>query len=270
MADDKNFKSGYSEVNGLTMYYEIYGQGKPLVLIHGGGSTIETSFGNIIPLLAKHRQIIGVELQAHGHTNDRDTDLTFEQDADDVAKLLENLSITKADFLGFSNGGHTTIEIALRHKNIVDKIILASAFYKRDAVVPQFWDDFDTATLEMMPKVLQEGYLKANNDKKGLLNMFNKDVQKNKVFKDWTEEQMKSINAPTLVINGNNDVGSVEHAVQMYRIIPNCELAILPGGHGTYLGAMEALENGKWTMQYVVNLIEIFLDNFESRETTNR
>src|SRR5664279_2687421 len=111
MEENTNLKSGYSEVNGLHMYYEIYGHGKPLVLIHGGGSTIETSFGNLIQLLANRRQIIGVELQAHGHTNDRNTDLSFEQDADDVATLLNNLEITKADFLGFSNGGHTTIEL---------------------------------------------------------------------------------------------------------------------------------------------------------------
>src|SRR5436190_21441624 len=97
--DNLSFKSGYSDINGLKMYYEIYGQGKPLVLIHGGGSTIETTFGRIIPLLAKHRQIIGVELQAHGHTNDRNADLTFEQDADDVAKLLDNLRISKVDIL---------------------------------------------------------------------------------------------------------------------------------------------------------------------------
>jgi pimeloyl-ACP methyl ester carboxylesterase len=259
----ENSKTGYSEVNGLKMYYEIYGEGKPLVLIHGGGSTIETTFGNIIPLLSKSRQIIAVELQAHGHTNDRNTDLTFEQDADDVAKLLDNLQIKKVDFLGFSNGGHTAIEITLRHKNIVNKIILASAFYKRDAVVPQFWDSFDTATLDMMPKVLQDGYLKANDDKKGLLNMFHKDVQKMKVFKGWTDAQIKSISSKTLVINGNNDVGSVEHAVELYRIIPNCELAIFPGGHGTYLGAIESIENGRWTSQYAAGLITEFLDKTE-------
>src|ERR1700733_14941843 len=97
------FTRGYSEVNGLKMYYEIHGEGKPLVLIHGGGSTIQTSFGNIIPLLAKHRQIVAVELQAHGRTNDRDTDLTFKQDADDVAAVLNDLKIPKADILGFSN-----------------------------------------------------------------------------------------------------------------------------------------------------------------------
>src|ERR1700733_4723749 len=125
MTGNHHFKSGYSEVNGLTMYYEVHGQGRPLVLIHGGGSTIQTSFGRIIPELAKHRQIIAVELQAHGRTNDRNTDLSFEQDADDVAALLVNLNISNADLLGFSNGGQTTIEIALRHPGLINKIIIA-------------------------------------------------------------------------------------------------------------------------------------------------
>src|SRR5579863_7220342 len=107
---DNHFKNGYSEVNGLTMYYEIYGETKPLVLIHGGGSTIQVSFERIIPQLAKHRQIIAMYLQAHGRTNDRPVLLTIKQDADDVAQLLKNLGIDKADFLGFRNGGHTLIE----------------------------------------------------------------------------------------------------------------------------------------------------------------
>jgi len=260
-SDRFTFKNGYSEVNGLKMYYEIYGQGRPLVLIHGGGSTIETSFGRIIPMLAKNRQIIAVELQAHGHTNDRKTDLTFEQDADDVAQLLNNLKIPKADFLGFSNGGHTTIEIALRHPKIVDKIILASAFYKRSAVVPQFWEGFDHVKLDDIPQVLRDGQLSANgNDTVALLNSFNKDVQRMKVFKGWTDEQMKSIKVPTLVINGNKDVGSMEHAVEMSRIIPDCELVIFPGGHGTYLGAIESLDNGKWIKFNATELIEEFVN----------
>src|SRR5512133_2523636 len=96
-SDSLTFKSGYSEVNGLKMYYEIYGEGKPLVLIHGGGSTIQTTFGRIIPLLAKQRKLIAVELQAHGRTSDRDSEVSFEQDADDVAALLKNLNILKAD-----------------------------------------------------------------------------------------------------------------------------------------------------------------------------
>ena len=254
-------QSGYALVNGLEMYYEIHGAGsKPLVLIHGGGSTIETTFGRIIPLLAKHRQIIAVELQAHGHTNDRNTDLTFEQDANDVATLLNNLNISKADFLGFSNGGQTTIEIAVRYPTLVNKIILASTFYKRSAAPAQFWEGFDRPTLNDMPAVLREGYLAVNNSEEGLLNMFNRDVQRMKVFKDWEDDYLKAIQAPTLVINATHDVGSPEHAVEMYRLIPNCELAIFPGGHGTYLGAIESLENGHWPQFNATTLIGEFLD----------
>ncbi len=255
-----NFKSGYSIVNGLNMYYEIHGEGKPLVLIHGGGSTIETSFGRIIPLLAQHRQVIAVELQAHGRTGDRDTALSFEQDADDVAALLQNLDIAKADFLGFSNGGQTTLEIALRHPALVNKIILASIMSKRSAVAPQFWEGFEGATLDQMPQPLIEGYLSVNNDREGLLNMFNRDVERMKNFKGWGDEQIQAIEAPTLVINGNQDVAGPEHAVEIYRLIPNCELAIFPGGHGTYLGTIESLDNGKWTSFNATNLIEEFLD----------
>jgi pimeloyl-ACP methyl ester carboxylesterase len=255
------FKSGYSDVNGLKMYYEIYGQGKPLVLIHGGGSTIQTSFGRLIPLLANDRQLIAVELQAHGRTNDRNTPLTFIQDADDVAALLGNLKISKADFLGFSNGGQTTIEIGIRHPELVNKLIMASAFYQRSAVVPQFWEGFEKATLNNMPEILREGQLKVNgNNSEQLQNMFNKDVQRMKVFKDWSDEQMKEIIAPTLVINGSKDVGSAEHAVKMHHLIPNCELAIFPGGHGAYIGAIEAIDNGKLPKFNAANLIEEFLD----------
>jgi len=261
---DSNFKNGYAEVNGLKMYYEIHGQGKPLVLIHGGGSTIQTSFANLIPVLSKNRQIIAMELQAHGRTNDRDTSLSFEQDANDVAALLADLKISKADFLGFSNGGQTTIEIAIRHPQLVNKIIIASAFYKRNAVmIPHFWEGFDQVTLDHMPITLREGFLKVNNDPEALLNSFNRDVQRMKTFKEWTDEQMRSIKAPTLVINGNNDVGSAEHAVEMYRIIPNCQLVILPGNHGSYIGTADSLENGGWKQSYVVDIIEQFLDGVE-------
>jgi pimeloyl-ACP methyl ester carboxylesterase len=242
------------------MYYEVYGTGKPLVLIHGGGSTIQTSFGRIIPFLAKHRQIIGVELQAHGHTADRNAELSFEQDADDVGALLGNLAIAKADFLGFSNGAHTAIEIALRHPQMVNKLILASTFYKRAAAAPEFWAGFENATLDMMPQVLKDGYLQAGGNQAGLLNMFNRDVQRMKAFKEWSDEQMKAITQPALVMNGNVDVASPEHAVEMHRIIPDCELAILPGGHGSYLGAIESLENGEWTQSHTAALIEAFID----------
>lgn len=257
---EANFESGYSDVGGLSMYYEIHGEGKPLVLIHGGGSTIQTTYGNLIPLLSKHRRIIAMDLQAHGRTGDRPSPLTFEQDADDVAALLRNLHITKADFLGYSNGGHTLIELALRHPALIDRMIIASSFYKRSAVMPEFWEGLDTATIDVMPQSLKDGFLKVNNDEKALLNMFRKDVQKMKAFKGWTDEQMRSIKALTLIINGNSDVGSVEHAVEMFRIMPNARLAILPGRHGAYIGAIEYLDKARWTQQYVADLFNDFLN----------
>src|SRR6187401_1819086 len=107
--------SGYAPVNGLKMYYEIHGEGTPLVLIHGGGSTIQTSFSKILPLLAQHYKVIAMELQAHGHTNDRDSAESFEQDANDVAALLSYLKINKPNILGFSNGGHTAMQIGISH-----------------------------------------------------------------------------------------------------------------------------------------------------------
>ena len=261
MPNDNQFQSGYSDVNGLKMYYEIYGEGNPLVLIHGGGSTLETSFGKIIPLLAMRRKIIGVELQAHGHTNDRDTALTFEQDADDVATLLGNLKIPKGDFLGFSNGAHAVVELALRHPRLINKIILASGVYKRNATAPQFWDGFEGANLpDHLPPVLKEGYLKANNNPEGLQNMFDKDVERMKGFKGWEDDQLKAIKAPTLLMSGNKDIINPEKAVEIYRLIPDCELAILPGGHGDYLGAIETLRSDKWEHSYAAELIGQFLD----------
>ena len=260
MKDSLEFRSGYADVNGLKMYYEIYGEGNPLVLIHGGGSTIQTSFGNIIPYLAKHRRIIAMELQAHGRTGDRPAELSFKQDADDVAMLLSKLEIPEADFLGYSNGGHTLIEIALRHPEVVDKMILASTFYKRSAVAPQFWEGFDQVTIDAMPDILREGFLEVNNDNDALLNMFNKDVQRMKDFQGWSDDQMRSINVPALIISSSEDVGSPEHAVEIYRIIPHCELAIIPGKHGAYLGARDYLGTSQWEQTYTVDIIESFLD----------
>lgn len=258
--DKISFESGYSEVNDLNMYYEIYGEGQPLVLVHGGGSTIESTFGRIIPQLAQNYRVIGVELQAHGHTADRDTAMSFAQSADDVAALLQNLNIPKAHFLGFSNGANVLMEMALRHPEKINKLILASTIYNRSGTLEQFWEGFDRATIDMLPPALKDAYLKANNNSEGLQRMFDRDVELMKNFKGWTDEQMKSISSPTLVINTTKDVGTVEHATEMYRLIPDAELVILPGGHGTYIGAIESLPDGEWQQSYTAEIIKQFLD----------
>ena len=177
----------YADVNGIKMYYEIHGEGKPLVLIHGGGSTIQTSFGNILSLFAQHYKVIAVELQAHGHTSDRNAPETFEQDADDVATLLKQLNISKAFIFGFSNGASTTLQIAIRHLQLPEKIVVASGAYKRDGFIPGFFDGFKNATLNTMPQGLRDAFLKINSDSAALLNMFNKDVARMVAFKDWND-----------------------------------------------------------------------------------
>lgn len=258
-SDSLDFKSGYSEVNGIKMYYEIYGQGKPIVLIHGGGSTIQTNFGKLIPLLAKNRKVIAVELQAHGRTSDRNADLSFEQDADDVAALLKNLNIEKADFFGFSNGGTTTLQIAIRHPGIVDKIILGSALAKRNGVPEWFWGFMEQARLENMPEQLKTGYKQVAADTNGLQIMHDRDAKRMVNFKDIPDEQIKSIKAPTLIIIADKDIITYEHAIEMHRQIANSELAIIPGGHGEYIGEITTIKPDFKENDLIVPVIEKFL-----------
>ena len=261
------FASGYSQVNGLKMYYEIYpptGQagenGKPLVLIHGGGSTIQTSFGKAIPLFAKNRKVIAVELQAHGRTSDRNADLTFEQDADDVATLLKGLHIDKADFFGFSNGGTTTLQIAIRHPQIVDKIILGSPLAKRHGVYDWFWDFMKNAKLDDMPEQLKVAYQQVAADANGLQIMHDRDVKRMQNFKDIPDEKIQSVKAPALIIIGDRDVITPEHAIELHRQIANSELAIIPGAHGEYIGEITTLTPGFREIDLSVPMIEKFLD----------
>jgi pimeloyl-ACP methyl ester carboxylesterase len=242
------------------MYYEIHGTGAPLVLIHGAGSTIETSFGRIIPFLSKRRQVIAVELQAHGHTSDRNSDLSFEQDADDVAALLRSLNIKKADFFGFSNGGSTALQIAVRHPDLANKIVAASALLKKNGAYPEFWGFMNQAKFEHMPMEYKEAFLKITADSSGLINMHDKCVKRMIEFKDMTDEQIKSIKAPVLLINGDTDVATSEHMVQMSRLIPDCKLAIIPGGHGEYMGEITTLKSGKRNNLIILPILENFLE----------
>ena len=252
--------SGYAPVNGLKMYYEIHGEGMPLVLIHGGGSTIQTSFSKILPLLALHYKVIAVELQAHGHTNDRDSAESFEQDAEDVAGLIQYLKISKANFLGFSNGGNTAMQVAIRHSDLVDKLVIISSFYKRDGMIPGFFESMQQATLENMPTLLKTYYLQINNDQKGLQNMFNKDKERMLRFKDWRDEDLASIKNPSLIISGDKDVTTREHTVKMSHIIPNAQLLILPGTHGSFIGEVCSAEEGSKMPETTVTIIKEFLD----------
>ncbi len=259
--ENQALESGFASIGPLNMYYEIHGSGGiPLVLIHGGGSTIGTTFGNIIGLLSKNRKIIAVEMQGHGHTKDIDRPETFEQDADDIAGLLKFLKIEKADILGFSNGGNTAMQVDIRHPDVVRKLVVISAMYKREGMLDGFFDMMQHASLDNMPQPLQDAFLKIDPDRNHLLAMHDKDRNRMIQFQDWSDEDLKSIQAPTLLIVGDKDVVKPEHTVMMSKLIPVSELMIVPGTHGSFIGEICSVKEGSNMPSLVVETIEEFLD----------
>jgi pimeloyl-ACP methyl ester carboxylesterase len=129
-------RTGYAPVNGLEMYYEIHGAGRPLVLLHGGVGAIEM-FGEMLPLLAAGRQVIAVDLQAHGRTADIDRPLRYEHMADDIAALIRRLGLGTASVMGYSLGGGVALQAAIRHPEMVDKLVVVSTPCKRDWGYPE-------------------------------------------------------------------------------------------------------------------------------------
>jgi pimeloyl-ACP methyl ester carboxylesterase len=253
--------SGYAELDDIRMYYEIDGRGYPLVLVHGGGSTITTSFGRIIPFLAKKYQVIAVELQAHGRTSDRNKDLSFCQDADDVAAILRELQISKAHFLGFSNGGDSVLQLALRHPEMVDKVAAASPLLQKHGAPAQFWEFMKHGSFEDMPKALKDEYLKITGDPQRLLNVALKCAKRMIEFKDMTDDEIRSIKAPVLLVNGNADVATNDHMLAIAKLIPNCQLAIFPGRHGEYMGEVTTLKPNVENKLPLLPVLEAFLDS---------
>jgi pimeloyl-ACP methyl ester carboxylesterase len=226
-------RTGYAPVNGLQLYYEIHGPATParppIVLLHGGGDTIETSFGQVLPALARTRQIIAFEQQGYGHTADVDRPFSFEQSADDTAALLAHLHVDRADLFGFSNGGTIALQVAIRHPRVVRKLVVSSAFFKRDGGHPLFWEAMKNARLENMPMELQEAYRKVAPHPENLRSFHDKAAQRMREFKDIPADAIGAIAAPTLVMIGDADVVRPEHAVELIRLLPHAQLAILPG-----------------------------------------
>jgi len=242
------------------MYYEVYGSGNtPLVLLHGGGSTIQTSFNNILPFLSAEREVIAVELQAHGRTSDRDAPETFIQDADDVAALLKYLEIEKANFFGFSNGGTTVLQIAMRHPHLVNKIIDLAGATKRDGFVPGFFDRFSQVSLNDMPLVYHEEFLKLTPNRARLQAMFEKDVARMKNFADIPDDDIRAIKAEALIIINDKDVVTAEHTVELSKLIPGGQLLIMPGFHGECIGELLTAKPGSKMAEITAGLINEFL-----------
>ncbi len=227
-------RSGYAPVNGLRMYYEVHGQGRPLVLLHGGLLTIDLSFGDLLPALAAGRQVIATELQGHGRTADIDRDLDVGLLAGDVAALLDHLSVDQADVLGFSLGGGVALQLALDHPDRVGRVILASVSYAPDGFHQEISDPAQHATSTRMPteddfRQMREAYLRLAPDPGHFEAFMAKASQAAGSLKGWPAEELGRIASPALLVFGDHDFIRLEHAVQMHALIPGAQLAVLPG-----------------------------------------
>ncbi|MEZ4678792.1 MAG: alpha/beta fold hydrolase [Caldilineaceae bacterium] len=214
-------QSGHAPVNGLHMYYEVHGPetGIPLVLIHGGGSTIESTFGKILPIFAASRPVIALEEQAHGRTSDREGPETFEGSADDVAALLKFLAVEEADILGFSAGAVIALQVAIRHPQQIRKLIFASSMIRRAGLPAQFWEFMKGADISNMPQPLKDAFLRVNPDEAQLKVMHDKDAARMNKFADIPDALVTSMQAPTLIVLGDQDIVNPEHALEMAQLL---------------------------------------------------
>jgi len=238
-------KAGYAPVNGLNLYYEIHGAGEPLILLHGGlGST--ASFGDVLPSLAKTRQVIVTDLQAHGRTADINRPMSIEALADDIAGLMKYLGIAKADVMGYSLGGAVALQTTIRHPDLVRKLVVVSEPCRRDGWYPEdltAMSQFGPALAEPMKQSpIYKSYAQTAPRPQDWPVLLGKLGDLLRTNYDWSAE-VASIKAPTMLIFGDADAIRPEHMVEFFQLlgggkkdggldgsgISTARLVILPG-----------------------------------------
>jgi len=225
--------SGYADVNGLHLYWERYGEGPPLVLLHGGMLTIDLNFATLIPTLAKDHTVIGVEQQGHGRTANIDREITYPNLASDIVALLDHLGIEKATVLGHSMGGAVALELAVNHKDRVRAIIPASASVRADGLHPDLSDPAKFETSSIMPTAqdfadFSGAYQRLSPHPEKFEEFLAYLSSMDRDFEGWTDEQLADISCPVLIVQGDNDFTTVAHAAFMLDRIPRSALAVLP------------------------------------------
>ncbi|HEV8364928.1 MAG TPA: alpha/beta hydrolase [Gemmatimonadaceae bacterium] len=205
-------------VRGMQMYYEVSGNGDPLVVLHGAYMNIP-SMGAIIPKLAQTRKVYAVELQGHGRTTDIDRPITYPNLADDVAAFMDAVRLTKADVFGYSMGAIVGLQLAIRHPAKVNKLVVASGAYDLEGWQPEFKAAIPQMTVEMIVQMpFAEEYKKLAPNPNGFPELARKLIALEKEPMAWGE-QLKAIKHPVLIIAGDADVATLEHTVAMFRLL---------------------------------------------------
>ncbi len=229
----------YVDVNGMKMYYEVSGEGDPLIVLSGAYMDIIT-MGEIIPMLAENHKVYALEFQGHGHTEDIDRPITYENLADDVAEFMNAVGIENADVFGYSMGGQVGLKLAISHPEKVNRLITASVAYDLKGWQPAYSEFIPQMTPEMflaMP-FFAEKY-KQSDDPDAYVAFLKKMIALEHEPMAW-EEDVKKLKIPVLIIAGDSDVATLEHIVSMFRLLgggvmgdmgnplPESRLAILP------------------------------------------
>ena len=223
-----NATGAFADINGLRLYYEIHGSGRPLVLLHGGLLTIDFMFSPMLPTLAARRQVVAVELQGHGHTADTGRTMSFDQLADDVAALLAHLGIEEADVFGFSLGGLVGWSLLMRHPDVVRRFVVASADYRSreadpDEVPGPMPTDADFQAMRDAYEAVapDPSHFDALGQKVGTM--------VHNAYVGWTADDLRAVETPTLVLVGDRDFIRVSDAVEAAELLPHGQLGVLPG-----------------------------------------
>jgi pimeloyl-ACP methyl ester carboxylesterase len=260
-------KGDYAEVNGLRMYYEIHGEGRPLVLLHGAYMTVD-AMGSILPALAESRRVIVPEMQGHGRTADIDRPITYEGMADDVAALLEHLGIEEADAFGYSMGSGVALQLAIRHPDSVRRLVVASVSYTSEGMQPELHEMIPTITPEMFAgSPMEAAYQEVAPNPEDFPTLVEKLKRLDMTPFAWPAEDIRGIEAPTIIVVGDADVVRLEHAVEMFRLLGGGAMGDLSGFSGHQLvvlpGTAHFIPPGSGVLdraEWLLAMIPPFLD----------
>ena len=257
----------HAPANELSMYYEVHGEGPPLILLHGAYMTADL----MAPLasgLAAHRQVIVPEMQAHGRTADIDRPITYEQMADDTAALSRRLGLEQADVVGYSMGGGTALQLAIRHPDLVRRLVVASAGFRYDGMPAEALAMFPSITPELFAgSPIEAEYLRLAPNPGDFPKLVDKLKTLDTTDFAWPEDDIRGIAAPTLIVLGDSDGVRLEHAVEMFKLrgggvmgdlsgMPESQLAVLPGTSHFVPPGSGVLDRADWLLA----MIPPFLD----------